>query len=157
MDKLVVQLVERFCNDSRFIAYGGIGAEMVCQVAPRLEQVFYTAMQQAGAERFGEVGVGTYLVAFLFVAQRVFGCQQYNGYVAGAHVFFQLTAHLVSVHYRHHNVTDDDVRYFFQGAFLAQLSVGGSLYFKVVGEGFGYIVADVRIVFHYQQYGFVAG
>uniref|UniRef100_UPI003AB79BA3 hypothetical protein n=1 Tax=Hominenteromicrobium sp. TaxID=3073581 RepID=UPI003AB79BA3 len=34
------------------------------------------------AERFGEVGVGTYLVAFLFVAQRVFGCQQYNGYVA---------------------------------------------------------------------------
>lgn len=68
MDKLVVQLVERFCNDSRFIAYGGIGAEMVCQVAPRLEQVFYTAMQQAGAERFGEVGVGTYLVAFLFVA-----------------------------------------------------------------------------------------
>ena len=53
--------------------------------------------------------------------------------------------------------TDDDVRYFFQGAFLAQLSVGGSLYFKVVGEGFGYIVADVRIIFHYQQYGFVAG
>ena len=44
-----------------------------------------------------------------------------------------------------------------EGMSLAQLSVGGSLYFKVVGEGFGYIVADVRIVFHYQQYGFVAG
>ena len=157
MDKLVVQLVERFCNDSRFIAYGGIGAEMVCQVAPRLEQVFYTAMQQAGAERFGEVGVGTYLVAFLFVAQQSLAVSSIMGmwlvrtsFFSSRHISFPSITGIIMSLTMMSGIS-------FRALSLPSFPFGGSLYFKVVGEGFGYIVADVRIVFHYQQYGFVAG
>ena len=92
----------------------GIGAEMVLPgCASDWSRFSILAMQQAGAERFGEVGVGTYLVAFSCRAASLWLSAVY-GVCGWCARLFQLTAHLVSVHYRHH-FTDDDVGYFFQG------------------------------------------
>ena len=92
--------------------------------------LLYTSMQEVNAgqqgtdEANGETTYNT-LVSFLGRVMYNYDNRYYLSLIHISHVFFQLTAHLVSVHYRHHNVTDDDVRYFFQGAFLAQLAVGG--------------------------------
>ena len=50
------------------------------------QQIIDAAMEQFGTERLGQVGVCTCGIAFLLVVQGVFGCQQYDGNMAGPDV-----------------------------------------------------------------------
>ena len=73
----------------------------------------HTAVQQFGTKGFGQIGVCTTFVSFFFILDGIFGCEQDDGDMAGAYIFFHQLAEFDAVHFRHHDVADDDVRNIF--------------------------------------------
>ena len=108
-------------------------------------------MQKGSAERLGQIRVRSHLVSLFLILQRVFGSQQDDGNMAGAHVFFQLLTHRDSVHHGHHDIAHNDVGDTTQRLLYSQFAVSGGLHFKIIGEGLDDIVANVLIILHNQQ------
>ena len=71
--------------------------------------------------------------------------------MTGPYVFFQLSAESDTVHDRHHNIADYNIRDAAKSLLLPFFSIVGCEYFERISEGFGYIFLYLFIVFYNQQ------
>ena len=82
-----------------------------------MDDVFYLKLQYLGIERLLHIGFRTAFVSFHYIIRIVFGGQEYDRYMGGGNVIFQVPAKRVSIHFGHHDIRDDQidrilVRYF---------------------------------------------
>lgn len=120
-DKFAVERTEAgrpWSGGIRF-AEGGIGRnfsraqperQRLRQTAPCLQQIPYAGDKQPGTERFGDIGVGTDVVALLTVGKGILGRKQYHGDMACSHIALYVMAELDTVLMRHHYVADNQIR-----------------------------------------------
>ena len=109
--------------------WGGLGcwfhAPQVLELVAALQQVVDAGQQQFRRAWFGDVSVGTALVALDLVLFKRSCREQDNGDVTGDVILFHLLAELQAVHHRHHHVTHDQVGHLFPGEFKAAPTVLG--------------------------------
>ena len=56
-----------------------------------------------------------------------------------------------TIHYRHHNIADNDIRDVAERLLFSFFSIIGCDYFKRIGEGFGNVFLYFFIIFYNQQ------
>ena len=71
--------------------------------------------------------------------------------MTGPYVLFQLPAESDTVHDRHHNIADYDIRDAAKSLLLSFFSIVGGEYFERICEGLGDIFLYLFIVFYNQQ------
>ncbi len=129
----------------------------VAQLLAALEQVVDACYEQLGIEWFGEIGIGSVLVALDLLRLGAARREQYHGYVAGDAVFLELLTELQSVHHGHHNVAHYDVGHALAGQFQATLAVSSFQNVELVGKQGAQIAAHIGVVVDYQHIGKLLG
>ena len=153
VEELFVELIHR----NHFGIVSGAFVKQLPQFMPRLNQVLYAGYQSNRTKWFGDVIIRTGFVTGDFEFFRLAGRKQNHGNVAGLRVGFETLAKLHATHFRHHDVTQHQIRNHLKRLIQPFQSIAGYLYPKFVLQNPLQIFPHPVIILHDKDNGQISG
>ena len=120
-------------SDNDFTRFGiNTGAKFI--FAAQIYQFTHAQNQYLHIERFRHIVIRTNRQTFHLILYGLLGRKQHKRNITCTLVSLHPTAQFVPVHFRHHHITNDDIRHQFRYHLPGNLSVSGRFYTKIQAQ-----------------------
>ena len=123
---------------------------MSLQQPSLLEKIFYTGQKNLAMEWFGNVGISTMLISFGTMFVQIFGREHNDRNMRSDGLGFQLLCEFQSIHHRHHDITNYQIRNFLPGYLQTFLPIGSLKDIKLILQKRANILTNVIIIINHQ-------
>ena len=123
---------------------------MTLQQSSLLEKVFYTGQKNLAMEWFGNVRISTILITLGTMLIQIFSSEHNDRNMRSDGLGFQLPCKFQTIHHRHHDITDYQIRNFLPGDFQPFLTIGSLKDIKLILQKRANILTNVIIIINHQ-------